>query len=208
MVYCLLENKTGENKRVDMSLDYKNSAGKSDLGIIGGAEIKAIIGLGNPGSGYYRHRHSIGFRVVDALAKKLGAQWRERENMLLAEVQLGGHKVLLIKPQTFMNNSGKVISFLIKQGIEAKNILVVHDELELPFGDIKFKVGGSHKGHNGLKSIIAVCGPEFVRLRFGIGRPEDKAQVADYVLQNFSENADEIGRLIEKAVQRLEELFS
>lgn len=190
-----------------MTLDNKNSAGNCDLGIAGGGEIKAIIGLGNPGSGYYRHRHSIGFRVVDALAKKLGAQWRERDDMLLAEVQLGGHKVLLVKPQTFMNNSGKVIPYLTKQGIEAKNILVVHDELELPFGEIKFKLGGSHKGHNGLKSIIASCGPDFARLRFGIGRPEDKAQVADYVLQNFSEGADEIGRLIEKAVGMIEELF-
>ncbi len=191
-----------------MTLDNKNSAGKSDSGIVGGGEIKAIIGLGNPGVGYARHRHSIGFRVVDALAKKLGAQWRERENMLLAEVQLGEHKVLLVKPQTFMNNSGKVIPFLTKQGIEAKNILVVHDELELPFGQIKLKIGGSHKGHNGLKSIIAACGAEFARLRFGIGRPEDRAQVADYVLQNFSEDADELGQLVEKAVEMIEELFS
>lgn len=180
---------------------------KKNAGATAPAEIKAIIGLGNPGSGYYRHRHSIGFRVVDALAQKCGAQWREREQMLLAEVQLGGRKVLLIKPQTFMNVSGRVIPYLLKQGIAAENILVVHDELELPFGQIKMKVGGSHKGHNGLKSIIAACGDAFTRLRFGIGRPEDRAQVADYVLQNFSENAAEIEALIEKSVTILQEFF-
>jgi len=190
-----------------MSSENKNGAGKSASGVPQGEKIKAIIGLGNPGVGYARHRHSIGFRVIDALAQACGAQWREREHMLLAEAQLGGRKILLIKPQTFMNNSGRVIPYLIKQGIAAENILVIHDELELPFGQIKLKVGGSHKGHNGLKSIIAVCGPEFARLRFGIGRPEDKAQVADYVLQNFSEHADELGQLIEKAVEMLEQLF-
>lgn len=187
-----------------MTVEIKKSAEGNGLGA---REIKAIIGLGNPGAAYYRNRHTIGFRVVDALAQACGAPWREREHMLLAEAHLGGRKMLLIKPQTFMNASGKVIPYLIKQGIEAKNILVVHDELELPFGQIKFKIDGSHKGHNGLKSIIAACGAEFARLRFGIGRPEDKAQVADYVLQNFSERAEEVELLIEKAVEIIEELF-
>lgn len=168
------------------------------------AEIKAIIGLGNPGGAYANHRHSIGFRIIDALASAYGASWRERECMLLAEAQINGRKVLLIKPQTFMNASGKVVPYLIKQGIKAENILVIHDELELPFGDIKLKVGGSHKGHNGLKSIMAVCGPEFMRLRFGIGRPEDRAQVSDYVLQNFGESKEEIEKLIAQAIGMLE----
>jgi PTH1 family peptidyl-tRNA hydrolase len=97
--------------------------------------------------------------------------------MLLAEVMINNKKVLLIKPQAFMNSSGNVIPFLSKQGIKAENILVVHDELEQPFGKISFKVGGSARGHNGVRSIIAACGENFVRVRFGIGRPNQKSKL-------------------------------
>ncbi len=171
-------------------------------------EIKAIIGLGNPGPAYAHHRHSIGFRIIDALAAVYGASWRERDCMLLAETQINGRKIILIKPQTFMNNSGKVIPYLTKQGIKPENILVIHDELELPFGQIKLKFGGSHKGHNGLKSIVAACGPEFWRLRFGIGRPEDREQVSDYVLQSFGEPKEEIEKLIARAVEMIEKVIA
>ena len=92
--------------------------------------------------------------------------------------------------------------------MQAENILVVHDELELPFGQIKFKVGGSHRGHNGLKSIISVCGPDFARLRFGIGRPEQKEEVPNYVLRNFVEDSAEVDRLRDEAVEMLEQLFT
>lgn len=170
-------------------------------------DIKAIIGLGNPGHEYYYNRHSIGFRVVDALAKYFGATWRERDKMLLAEVMINNKKVLLIKPQAFMNSSGNVIPFLSKQGIKADNILVVHDELEQPFGKISFKVGGSARGHNGVRSIIAACGENFVRVRFGIGRPESKEQVATYVLQNFSEDATAIEHAINQAVVMIMSMF-
>jgi PTH1 family peptidyl-tRNA hydrolase len=95
-----------------------------------------------------------------------------------------------------MNNSGMIVPFLQKKGIKAENILVVHDELELPFGAIKMKIGGSAKGHNGLKSLIEHCGPEFARLRFGIGRPEHRESVPDYVLEDFSEDEGEVERLI------------
>jgi len=170
-------------------------------------EILAIIGLGNPGRQYQFNRHNAGFLVLDALADKLGGSWRTKEHMELAEVMINGHKVLLIKPQTFMNSSGKVIPFLIKQGIKAENILVVHDELELPFGQIKTKVGGSHKGHNGLKSIISVCGADFMRLRFGIGRPENRDHVPDYVLQNFKESDAQIEQLIGQSVDIISSLY-
>lgn len=164
------------------------------------APILAIIGLGNPGRQYSHNRHNIGFRVVDALASSYNSTWRARENMEIAEIPIEGSKIILIKPQTFMNSSGKVIPYLTKQGIKPENILVVHDELELPFGQIKFKMGGSHKGHNGLKSIISVIGDAFPRLRFGIGRPSNRDDVPAYVLQNFSEKEPEVEALIEESV--------
>lgn len=169
-------------------------------------DIKAIIGLGNPGASYYYHRHSIGFRVLDALADKYHASWRKIQDMEMAEITLHGNSVILVKPQTYMNTSGKVIPYLQKKGIKAENILVVHDELELPFGQVKIKQGGSAKGHNGLKSIIAACGDSFSRLRVGIGRPEEREKVPDYVLENFSEPKDAVENMITKAVAVIEGL--
>ncbi|KKP35368.1 MAG: peptidyl-tRNA hydrolase [candidate division TM6 bacterium GW2011_GWF2_32_72] len=159
---------------------------------IDGSKIKVIIGLGNPGVKYVCTRHNIGFLVLDELADMFGGKFRTKDNMELAEINIGGKKILLIKPQTFMNNSGQVIPFLNKQGIKPENILVVHDELELPFGKLNFKFGGSAKGHNGLRSIISACGPDYLRLRFGIGRPEDRISVGDYVLQPFTETDLEV----------------
>lgn len=168
------------------------------------ATIKAIIGLGNPGRQYKYNRHSIGFQVVDELAQRCGGSWSKKENMELAEITLNGQRILLIKPLTFMNSSGQVVPFLLKKGIKADNILVVHDELELPFGKIQIKKGGSAKGHNGLKSIIQACGDEFYRLRFGIGRPAEREQVPDYVLEDFTENPAELTAAIEKSVALIE----
>ncbi len=170
--------------------------------------IKAIIGLGNPGSQYVFTRHNIGFRVVEALAESWGAQWLQKENMILAETTCNGLKILLIKPQTYMNNSGRVMNYLHKQGIKAENTLVVHDELEKPFGSLIIKQGGSHKGHNGLKSIISVTGLEFWHLRFGIGRPEHKEEVPLYVLANFKEPQLDVETLISKAVEMITQLLS
>lgn len=165
--------------------------------------IKAIIGLGNPGQKFHLNRHNIGFLILDALAEKYHASWHKKPDRETAEITINDNPILLIKPQTFMNDSGKVIPSLIKQGIKAENILVIHDELEKPFGKIEFKTGGSHKGHNGLRSIIASSGAEFHRLRFGIGRPENKEDVADYVLSNFSRN-ENIQPLIDQAVDMIE----
>lgn len=170
--------------------------------------IMAIIGLGNPGQAYYFNRHSIGFRVLDALAQAYGGQWKKKDDMEIAEIIINNSKIILIKPHTFMNSSGKVIPYLAKKGITADKILVVHDELELPFGQLKFKIGGSHKGHNGLRSIIGTCGDGFARLRFGIGRPESREQVPEYVLENFNEPKQEIEQLIDEAVSRISLLYS
>jgi PTH1 family peptidyl-tRNA hydrolase len=166
--------------------------------------IKAIIGLGNPGSNYYYHRHNIGFRIMDELARKYNVRWQKKDLAEIAEIVLHDHPVLLIKPQTYMNSSGKVIPQLQKKGIKPEEILVVHDELELPFSKIAFKMGGSAKGHNGLKSIIEHCGDQFYRLRFGIGRPENREEVPTYVLTNFSENPQKIEELIAQSIKLIE----
>ncbi len=171
------------------------------------ASIKAIIGLGNPGSQYVYTRHNIGFRVLDTLAQKYNVQWDQKENMLISEIIFNGQKILLIKPQTYMNNSGRVMNYLHKKGIKDENTIVVHDELEKPFGSLLIKQGGSHKGHNGLKSIISVAGINFWRLKFGIGRPEHKEEVPHYVLQNFKESDLQVQALIDKSTEAIEKFI-
>lgn len=171
------------------------------------AEIKAIIGLGNPGSKYQFTRHNIGFRVLDALADVYHLSWQSKDNQEIAVLTKNDKRILLIKPQTYMNDSGKVIPALLKQGIKVENILVVHDELEQPFGALKIRIGGSARGHNGLKSIIAACGDQFARLRFGIARPAVKEDVPNYVLEKFKENPQELEDKIQEAVTIIEQLL-
>jgi len=168
--------------------------------------IKVIIGLGNPGSKYHHNRHNIGFLVLDALADKYNASWQTKADKEVADAEINGHKVVLIKPQTFMNSSGKIIPSLAKQGIKAENILVVHDELEKPFGKVETRTGGSHRGHNGLRSIMEQCGADFHRLRFGIGRPENKEDVPHYVLSNFSKT-ENIEPIIDAAIEIIEKML-
>lgn len=172
------------------------------------APILAIIGLGNVGAQYRQTRHNIGFMIVDELANRYGGQWEHKELMDVATIRIGEKKVLLLKPQLFMNRSGCVIPFLNKQGIKPENILVAHDELEFPFGKMQTRFEGSARGHNGLRSLIEHCGTGFARLRFGIGRPERKEMVATYVLQNFSEDIVELDRLIQEAADKIEQVIA
>lgn len=170
--------------------------------------IKAIIGLGNPGAKYSKNRHNIGFRILDKIAQDYSASWTVSDLMEHTRFSLTVNDmvqpIILIKPQTFMNDSGRVIPFLQKKGIKSENILVVHDELEKGFGKVILKLGGSARGHNGLRSIIGVMGYDFWRLRFGIGRPGNKSEVASYVLSNFTAPEEEnIDVLIEKSVQNI-----
>jgi len=167
---------------------------------------KVIIGLGNPGPKFMYNRHNIGFLVVDELARIHGGQWRTRENMESAMITIHDQSVLLVKPMTYMNTSGSVVPFLKKQGIEAQNALVVHDELEHPFSKMTMRIGGSARGHNGLKSLITYWGEGFGRLRFGIGRPEQKEQVPDYVLENFTDMT-QTKKLITQACEQIEQLY-
>lgn len=166
--------------------------------------IKAIIGLGNPGSRFVHTRHNIGFRILDELAAQFGGQWRELGDIMYCAVRpessAFSSELLLIKPQTFMNNSGRVISFLTKKGISIREAVVVHDELEKKFGHESVRFGGSARGHNGLRSIISMGGSDFWRMRFGIGRPENDVAVADYVLMPFNEQEEQqMQALLQKA---------
>jgi PTH1 family peptidyl-tRNA hydrolase len=170
--------------------------------------IKIIIGLGNPGPAYYKQRHNIGFRIVNALAEKYNGIWKLQGNMEVARLIINDIETLLIKPQTFMNNSGAVLSTLLRHGVKVENLLIVHDELEKPFGAITLKLGGSHKGHNGLRSIIGFCGDKFLRLRFGVGRPAHKEAVPIYVLAPFEQAEEEVGALIDQSVMMIEGLFA
>lgn len=168
--------------------------------------IKAIIGLGNPGPNYYKTRHSIGFRIVDEIAQQLGVTFNKTtdKEYTQARVTLNDDSLIsmyLIKPLTFVNKSGDVIPFLQKKGVQPEEILVVHDELEKKFGHLSIKFGGGAKGHNGLRSIINFIGKDFWRLRFGISRPNDRTEVSNYVLSNFSnEEESQIPNLLQKAV--------
>jgi peptidyl-tRNA hydrolase, PTH1 family len=169
--------------------------------------IKAIVGLGNPGPSYYFQRHSIGFRVLDRLAEKHGLFWISKGDVKTATIPGKDGAIFLIKPQTFMNSSGVAVPALMKKGIKAENILVVHDELEKPFGSVSLKFDGSHKGHNGLKSIIGICGTAFYRIRVGIGRPVHKDAVPEYVLQPFEQSSHEVDQVIENAVDEIEKII-
>jgi PTH1 family peptidyl-tRNA hydrolase len=155
-----------------------------------------IVGLGNPGAGYARTRHNFGFMLVDRLvshwASQPGASCESRSLRLKAEVwesseDFGARRFLLVKPQTFMNLSGQVVGDLCrKNGIPADRVLVLHDELDLPLGTVRFKFSGGLAGHNGLRSVAAHLGTrDFARLRLGIGRPEDDQAMAEYVLRSF-----------------------
>jgi len=150
--------------------------------------IRLIVGLGNPGREYETTRHNVGFRWLDELAgeHKLGFKSEAKFHGLTARGQLHGHEVLLLKPQTFMNVSGRSVGALVQfYKFEPSEMLIVHDELDLPPGVARLKMGGGHGGHNGLKDIIAHLGSkDFWRLRIGIGHPGDRAEVSNYVLKD------------------------
>lgn len=152
--------------------------------------MRVIIGLGNPGAYYQCTRHNMGFLVLDALARNLKVPFgAEMFHCLLAEGRIGDTPVLLVKPQTFMNMSGKGVKKLVDYlGNDIKSILVVHDDLDLPFGTIRLKTGGGHGGHKGLISLIEYLGSaDFIRVRLGISKPENREMIESYVLQQFTE---------------------
>lgn len=151
--------------------------------------MQVIVGLGNPGKKYDRNRHNVGFKAIDLIAKKNNfGPWRRKFQSKISEGLIKSKKILLVKPETYMNNSGFAIKelFLFFK-LNSDDLVVVHDDLDLKVGKIKVKVGGGHGGHNGLRSIDQQISSEYLRLRIGIDRPVNKSQVANYVLSNFSE---------------------
>lgn len=152
--------------------------------------MKLVIGLGNPGRAYERTRHNAGFEVVDELARRAGSSFRRswRWPILTAEAELGSVKVLLVKPQAFMNRSGPPVAALArKRGVSAGEILLVVDDVDLPPGVLRLRKQGSAGGHNGLKSVAQSLGSEaFARLRVGVGRPAGQTEMVDHVLTRFT----------------------
>lgn len=151
---------------------------------------KLIVGLGNPGKQYENNRHNIGFKVIDYLAHKMALPLSEKVKFKaeFASGSIRDKKIFLLKPLTYMNLSGQSVAAVANfYKISLDNILVIHDEIDLKFADIRFKQGGGNAGHNGLKSISACVGNEYGRIRIGVGRPQNSnIEIADYVLQDFN----------------------
>jgi peptidyl-tRNA hydrolase, PTH1 family len=172
-----------------------------------GTPLKAIVGLGNPGPEHLLTRHNAGFWFVDALAAKLGGRFRSHTKFQgeICRAQLGGAEVTLLKPMTYMNRSGLAVRALSDyMKIEPGEILIAHDELDLPIGDARFKLGGGPGGHNGVRDLITHLGPEFWRLRIGVGHPGDRSEVLDYVLRRAPKEEEE--RILGSIAEALEAL--
>ena len=156
-----------------------------------------VVGLGNPGAEYARTRHNVGFMAVEYLAGE-NATWKNEHDALTYHANIDGHRVIFVRPMTFMNLSGNAVGALARfYKIPTENIVVIHDDMDIPVGSIKEKVGGGSAGHNGIKSIDAAVGAEYKRIRIGIGHPRDfglKIDPADWVLGRFSD--DEMTKIV------------
>jgi PTH1 family peptidyl-tRNA hydrolase len=171
-----------------------------------------VVGLGNPGPTYAGNRHNAGFMVVDLLAGRVGQRFKAFRSVAdTVEGRLAGERAVLVRPRSYMNTSGSPIASVrsfFKSPVE--NVIVVHDELDLPFGSIRLKRGGGDNGHNGLRSITSALGSrEYLRVRFGIGRPPGRQDPADFVLKDFSaaERRD-LDLLVDRAADAAESLIS
>ena len=168
-----------------------------------------VVGLGNPGREYATTRHNVGFMVADELARRHGGSWRSKFSGEVADVRLDGARLALLKPQTFMNDSGRSAAAAAKfYQVEPEDLLAVHDEVDLDLGRMQARLGGGLAGHNGLRSMAsALKTPEFLRLRIGVGRPErgDRRPVSDWVLSPFEPSVD-VGSLVGRAADAVETL--
>ncbi|MDH3547878.1 MAG: aminoacyl-tRNA hydrolase [Gammaproteobacteria bacterium] len=155
--------------------------------------IRIIAGLGNPEDRYKRTLHNAGFWFVDALARKYGGSFKyeKKFDAESCRVKLHGEDVWLVKPQSYMNHSGQPIRGLLDYyRLSVTELLVAHDEIDLPPGTVRLKEGGGHGGHNGLRDIVRQCGADFLRLRLGVGHPGDKDEVTNYVLKRASSDVE------------------
>lgn len=167
--------------------------------------MKLLVGLGNPGDKYAGHRHNIGFMLLDRIAEQNGfPHWKSRFQGSVSEHRMGGDKVLLLKPETYMNESGRSVGEAVKfYKLEPEDVIVFHDELDLAPGKLRVKTGGGVAGHNGLRSISAsVLGNDYIRVRLGIGHPGHKDRVAGYVLRDFAKvDRDWLEQLLDAAAR-------
>jgi PTH1 family peptidyl-tRNA hydrolase len=168
-----------------------------------------VVGLGNPGREYSSTRHNIGFMVADELARRHDGSWRSKFSGEVADVRVDGARLALLKPQTYMNESGRSVAAAAKfYKVDPEGLLAVHDEVDLDLGRMQARLGGGLAGHNGLRSVAsALRTPEFLRLRIGVGRPErgDRRPVADWVLSPFDPEVD-VGALVGRAADAVETL--
>ena len=170
--------------------------------------MKMIVGLGNPGNEYAGTRHNVGWMLVDALAEHLGInEWRSREKGMVAEGRIGSEKILLVKPLTYMNNSGECVGPLMRwYKLEPEDIMAAHDDMDIPIGTIRIRKKGSAGGHNGIKSLLSHIGSEnFGRSGIGIGRPQPGWSVINHVLAKFNDQEQEkIGDAIKQLIPAVE----
>jgi PTH1 family peptidyl-tRNA hydrolase len=173
--------------------------------------VKLVVGLGNPGRRYERARHNLGFLVIDCLANRHHVAIEQMLcGALVGDWSLGGEKIVLAKPQTFMNRSGAAVDGLLREcGATAENLVVVYDDLDLSFGRIRIRTGGSAAGHRGVLSILeTLAGAPFYRVRVGIGRPPDGMDAVDYVLQPFGdEEMRKLNEIVDRAADSVVCLF-
>ena len=172
------------------------------------SSLYLVAGLGNPGAEYERTRHNLGFLTVDELAARLGAGTfkRSKHSSLVAEARDGDDRLVLAKPQTYMNVSGRAIASMMGYyKAELDHVVVVHDELDLPFGTVRVKLGGGTAGHNGLRSIVQSVGDGFIRVRLGIGRPSGRKDPVDFVLEAFSKaEAEAVPGVVDRAADAVQ----
>ncbi|GAA3721495.1 aminoacyl-tRNA hydrolase [Streptomyces tremellae] len=176
-----------------------------------------VVGLGNPGPGYAANRHNVGFMVADLLAARMGGSFKRagKAQAQVVEGRLGpmgpgSRRVVLAKPMSFMNLSGgPVVALRDFYKVDTAHVVAVHDELDIDFGTLRLKLGGGDNGHNGLKSMTKAMGPDYHRVRFGIGRPPGRMQVADFVLRDFSSvERKELDYLVDRAADAVEALVT
>jgi PTH1 family peptidyl-tRNA hydrolase len=167
-----------------------------------------IAGLGNPGPRYSATRHNVGFRLIDELARRAGVPasgFRERFHGEIAAARLGDQELLLLRPQTFMNESGRSVQAACAfYKIKPSELIVAHDELDLPFGDVRLKKGGGDGGNRGIRSVSGALGPDYVRIRLGIGRPppDFRGDPADFVLQAFADaELSDVEKMLERGAE-------
>ncbi len=185
-----------------MRLRFRREPGASSIDLL-------VVGLGNPGREYANNRHNVGWMILDELARRHGGSWKGKFSGQLAEIRIDGHKVALLKPETYMNASGGPVSAAARFfKVEPESVLVVHDEGDLDLGRLQARKGGGFAGHNGLRSIAQhLKTKDFLRLRVGVGRPErgDPRPLADYVLSDF-DPADDAESIVARAADAVETL--